>query len=242
MKNKYEIDILNKYNIFSLNNVNVTKLGDIKIKINEKTKEKIICINGSIPSKNQIEIPNKNYLHSLNIIGENYIIEISANPNFVFGFSLDFSLLNQIKKYTLTINYKYPLNKISFNNYDENKYEIEIPLRINFENKTHSEKINPEKIIENNIENFKEIDKSSLEICLDSIIFFGHINIYHIYIDKVIKYITQKNRIIKKIIKKKKEKEKKIELEKYFKEIEEKLNKEIKIEKKKKKRKTMKNQ
>ena len=71
MKNKYEIDILNKYNIFSLNNVNVTRLGDIKIKTNEKTKEKIICINGSIPSQNQIEIPNKNYLHSLNIIGEN---------------------------------------------------------------------------------------------------------------------------------------------------------------------------
>ena len=237
MKKKYEIDILEKFNIFSLNNINVKRIGEINIKTNEKTKEKIININGTISSKNQIEIPNKNYLHSLNIIGENYIIEISANPNFVFGFSLDFSLLNQIKKYTLTINYKYPLNKISFNNYDENKYEIEIPLRINFENKTHSEKINPEKIIENNIENFKEIDKSSLEICLDSIIFFGHINIYHIYIDKVIKYITQKNRIIKKIIKKKKEKEKNIELEKYFKEIEEKLNKEIKIEKKEEKKK-----
>ena len=187
MKNKYEIDILNKYNIFSLNNVNVTRLGDIKIKTNEKTKEKIICINGSIPSQNQIEIPNKNYLHSLNIIGENYITEISANSNYVFGFSFNFSLLNQIKKYILTINYKYPLNSASFSNYDENKVEIEIPLKINFEKNIHTEFINPKTIIEQYKEHFKEIDFSLLEICLDSIIFFGHIEIYHIYIDKVIK-------------------------------------------------------
>ena len=236
MKNKYEIDILNKYNIFSLNNVNVTKLGDIKIKINEKTKEKIICINGSIPSQNQIEIPNKNYLHSLNIIGENYITEISADPNYVFGFSFNFSLLNQIKKYILTINYKYPLNSSSFSNYDENKVEIEIPLKINFEKNIHSEFINPKTIIEQYKEHFKEIDFSLLEICLDSMIFFGHIEIYHIYIDKVIKYITQKQRIYKPPPKKKII-EKNPELEKYFKEVQEKLNKEIIIEKPKEEKK-----
>ena len=236
MKNKYEIDILNKYNIFSLNNVNVTRLGDIKIKINEKTKEKIICINGSIPSQNQIEIPNRKYNHSLNIIGENYITEISADPNYVFGFSFNFSLLNQIKKYILSINFKYPLNSISFNNYDENKVEIEIPLKINFEKNIHIESINPKTLIEKNIEHFKDIDFSLLEICLDSIIFFGHIEIYHIYIDKVIKYITQKQRNYKPPPKKKII-EKNPELEQYFKEVQEKLNKEIIIEKPKEEKK-----
>lgn len=185
------IDILKKKNVLGLSGMNVEVRGRVEVVTYQgKPKKRKIIIRGDKINENYLIIPNKKYENSLNLLGNNYIMNCILSLNCTVLFKYCFSITQSPKE--IIFSFKYPLNKTNIL-VVKNKILIDIPIEVT-EAKGEIEKsiiINPRQFIKENEEKFNN-DIKNLErrnIILKRIEIYPNIEVCGIYIDKEIDYV-----------------------------------------------------